>query len=545
MPRFGKVAVLPALVAAIVATGVQTAAAQQKDCDSEIDQNSGGLGMPVFALMAASAPGIAEADQSKKLAEAISRMFPGDAKREEQDNARNPVGRAYVLGKIYMMYLSQPDMPVITTRARLGFKTNPTGAVDLSVGIDSAFKVVETWAQEKAPQCVAYIGQWRQQGGWVKLVQQAMDLANQNKIDSAEAVANQALRISPTAPYSRLVLGNVAAQRMKNMEAIQHYKAALAEAEKDTIFAEVRRTILYTLGTFANDAGQVDTVEANKKAYFTEALDAFNQLAKDPGKQYGEVASQGRTSVLRAMGDTAAIKAACQPTVANPSSAKFIELIQCGVTLAEVNDNVNSTKLFEAAAAQNPNHRDALYNLARQQMVTGDYEKAIVTTDKLVAIDPSNPDNLKLYVFAYGKLRSDYLARAKAVGDSTNKLARTTANQAKRTALTNEAIRLDSLQRAAVAKQVEWNNKADSMQVQVLFAEFTPGAEKATLGGEVRNRGTTEKSYVLNVEFLDKTGAVVGMGSATIDKVAPKSSGRFSITTAAPGIVAFRYKPLG
>ena len=62
-----------------------------------------------------------------------------------------------------------------------------------------------------------------------------------------------------------------------------------------------------------------------------------------------------------------------------------------GVTLAEINDNTNSTKLFEAAAAQNPNHRDALYNLARQQMVSGEYQKAITTTNKLVSIDPSNP----------------------------------------------------------------------------------------------------------------------------------------------------------
>ena len=538
MPKFGKVAVLPALVAAIVATGVQTAAAQQKECD--IDENSGGLGMPYFALTAAQAQGIAQAEQSKKLAEAIGRMYPGDPKREAQDAEKNPVGRAYMLGKIYMTYLSQPDMPTVTTRGRLGFKTDPTGVADLSVGIDSAFRVVE----ERAPQCAQLMSQWRQQAGWVKLVQQAMDLANQNKIDSAEAVANQALRISPTAPYSRLVLGNVAAQRMKNMEAIQHYKAALAEAEKDTIFAEVRRTILYTLGTFANDAGQIDTVPANKKAFFNEALEAFNALAKDPGRQYADVASQGRTSVLRSMGDTAAIKAACQAQVSNPASAKFMELIQCGVTLAEINDNANSTKLFEAAAAQNPYHRDALYNLARQQMVTGDYQKAIATTDKLVAIDPSNPDNFKLYVFAYGNLRKQYLASADSIGKAVNALPRTQANAAKRTAMTNEAIRLDELQRDMVKKQVDWNSKADSMPVQVLFAEFTPGADKATLAGEIRNRSDSEKTYTLNVEFIDKAGAVVGTGTATVDKVASKSTGRFSITTTAPGIVAFRYKPI-
>jgi tetratricopeptide (TPR) repeat protein len=538
MPKFGKVAVLPALAAALMATNVQTVAAQQA---CEPDENTGGLGMVKFALMAAQQQGAAQADQNKNLAQAIQRMFPGDPKREEADNAKNPIGRAYVLGQIYMTYLSQPDMPVITTRGRLGFKTNPEGKADLSVGIDSAFKVVE----EKAPHCAALMSQWRQQAGWVRLVQQAMDHANSNKIDSAEVVANQALRISPTAPYSRLVLGNVAAQRMKNMEAIQYYKGALAEAEKDTIFAEVRRTILYTLGNFANDAGQIDTVAANKKVFFTEALAAFDALAKDPGKTYGDVASQGRTSVLRAMGDTAAIRNACKPQIDNPAAFNFMALIQCGVTLAEINDVANSTKLFEAASSQNPHHRDALYNLARQQMVNGQYDKAIATTDRLVAVDPSNPDNLKLYVFAYGSLRKQYVNKADSVGKVANALGRTTADQAKRKALTDTAIRLDSLQRAMLNRQVDWNTKADSMQVQVLFAEFTPGAEKATLAGEIRNRSTTEKTYTLNIEFLDKSGAVVGQGSATVDKVAPKGTGRFSVTGTAPGIVAFRYKPIG
>ncbi|HET9425016.1 MAG TPA: tetratricopeptide repeat protein [Gemmatimonadaceae bacterium] len=537
MPKFGKVAVLPAFAAALIATGVQTAAAQEKQCD--IDENTT-VSMAVFALMAAQQQGVSQADQTKQLQTAIGRMFPGDAKKEEQDNAKNPVGRAFTLGKIYMIYLSQPDMPVVTTRGRLGFKSNPEGAVDLSVGIDSAFKVVE----QRAPECQTLISQWRQQAGWVRLVQSAMDFANSNKVDSADVVAHQALRISPTAPYSHLVLGNVAAQRLKNMEAIQHYKAALAEAEKDTVFNEVRRTILYTLGNFASDAGQIDTVAANKKIYFTEALDAFNALAKDPGKQYGDVASQGRTMVLRAMGDTAAIRAACNPQLQDPSGFSFMQLVQCGVTLAEIDDNANSTKLFEAASAMNPFHRDGLYNLARMQVVNGEFQKAIATTDKLVAVDPSNPDNYKLYVIAYGNLRKSYVNRADSVGKRANALGRTAADQARRRALTDTAIRLDSLQRAALNKQVEWNTKADSMPVQVLFAEFTPGPEKTTIAGEIRNRSSTEKSYVLNIEFLDKAGAVVGAGSATVDKVPANGTGRFSITGTAPGISAFRYKPL-
>jgi tetratricopeptide (TPR) repeat protein len=538
MPKFGKVAVLPALAAAIMATGVQTAAAQQAEC--EVDENTGGLGMVVFALMAAQQQGVAQAEQTKQLQTAVGRMFPGDAKKEAQDNEKNPVGRAFTLGKIYMTYLSQPDMPVVTTRGALGFKTNPEGAADLSVGIDSAFKVVE----EKAPQCASLVSQWRQQGGWVRLVQTAMDLANNNKIDSADIVAHQALRVSPTAPYSQLVLGNVAAQRMKNMEAIEHYKAALVEAEKDTVFNDVRRTILYTLGNFASDAGQIDTIPANKQRYYAEALLAFDALAKDPGKQYGDVANQGRTTVLRAMGDTAAIRNACKPQIENPSSFNFMALVQCGVTLAEIDDNANSTKLFEAASAMNPYHRDGLYNLARMQIVNGEFQKAVATTDKLVSVDPSNPDNYKLYVIAFGNIRKGYVARADSVGKRANALGRTASDNAKRRALTDTAIRLDSLQRDAAAKAVDWNTRADSMPVQVLFAEFTPGPEKTTIAGEIRNRSATEQTYVLEVEFLDKSGAVVTTGSATVDKVEPKGTGRFSITGTAPNIAAFRYKPI-
>jgi tetratricopeptide (TPR) repeat protein len=244
------------------------------------------------------------------------------------------------------------------------------------------------------------------------------------------------------------------------------------------------------------------------------------------------------------MGDTAAIRNACKPQIENPSSFNFMALVQCGVTLAEIDDNANSTKLFEAASAMNPYHRDGLYNLARMQIVNGEFQKAVATTDKLVSVDPSNPDNYKLYVIAFGNIRKGYVARADSVGKRANSLGRTASDNAKRRALTDTAIRLDSLQRDAAAKAVDWNTRADSMPVQVLFAEFTPGPEKTTIAGEIRNRSATEQTYVLEVEFLDKSGAVVTTGSATVDKVEPKGTGRFSITGTAPNIAAFRYKPI-
>jgi len=157
MVKLGKIAVLPMMLSAVFAAA---AGAQASAQECNVDENTT-VSMSVFALMAAQQPGTAPAEVRKQLATAIGRMFPDDASAE-RDNKRNPVGRAFVLGKIYMMYLSQEGQPVITTRGALGFKTRPADVADLSIGIDSAFKIVE----EKAPQCAYMTSQWRQQGGW-------------------------------------------------------------------------------------------------------------------------------------------------------------------------------------------------------------------------------------------------------------------------------------------------------------------------------------------------------------------------------------------
>ncbi len=473
MPKSGKVALLPMLLSVVMAAAAG-AQGTQKASDCNIDENTT-VAMSVFALMAAQQPGIAPAEAKKQLQTAIGRMFPDDQKAAA-DNARNPIGRAYTLGRLYMMFLSQPDVPVVTTRGVLGFKTNPTGAADLSVGIDSAFRVVEA----QAPQCQALMSQWRQQAGWVKLVQKAMDYANASQIDSADAVAQQALRISPTAPYSHLVLGNVAAARSKTQEAIKQYKDALDEAAKDTIFASVRRTILYTLGNFALDAGQTDTVKANQITYFSEARASCEALDKDPGSQYAEAAQECLFSVLRATRDTVGIQTACKDQMANPSASSFARLVRCGTALAEIKDYANGTKLFEAATTQNPYHRDGLFNLALMQVNNNEFDRAIKSVDRLVAIDPSNPDNLRLYVYAYNGIRKSQLARAKALGDTVNALA---------------------------------------------------SSRKAV---DIAHRKA----------FLDKEGKVVGTSKATVDKVRPNGSGNFTVTGTATGIIGFRYAPL-
>jgi hypothetical protein len=100
------------------------------------------------------------------------------------------------------------------------------------------------------------------------------------------------------------------------------------------------------------------------------------------------------------------------------------------------------------------------------------------------------------------------------------------------------------MQQASLNKLVDWNTKADSMPMKVEFTEFTPGATKTTLSGDIINKTDKEQSYTLNVEFLDKTGKVVGTGKATVDKVRPNGRGNFSLTSTVADIAAFKYAPL-
>src|SRR6266446_4829907 len=134
MPKLGKAALLPVILSAVLAAA---AGAQATAQDCNIDENTT-ISMSVFALLAAQQPGTSALEQTKQLQTAIGRMFPetnpaNAANAAARDNAKNPVGRAFVLGKIYMMFLSQEGTPVVTTRGALGFKTDPTGVADLSI----------------------------------------------------------------------------------------------------------------------------------------------------------------------------------------------------------------------------------------------------------------------------------------------------------------------------------------------------------------------------------------------------------------------------
>ncbi|HUQ46793.1 MAG TPA: tetratricopeptide repeat protein, partial [Gemmatimonadaceae bacterium] len=213
-----------------------------------------------------------------------------------------------------------------------------------------------------------------------------------------------------------------------------------------------------------------------------------------------------------AAGDSLQIGKIYAPMIADPSNYAEGTLLQAGVVASQIKRPDDAALLFAAVAARNPYQRDALNNLAASYIQAGENEKVRPVIDKLIALDPSNPDNWLLYAFNYvGLLKTTKDAKLKKQYN-------------------------DSL--------VFYNNKSEKMLFRVAFVEFTRNSDGTVLAGSIENRGTTAKTYQLAVEFLGPKGEVVDTQTASVGPVSPKGSTAFRIKSAKAGIAGYRYKPL-
>lgn len=517
-----------------------TAGAQQKACD--IDEGTPNqVARAVLDLQLAQSASKPE-DVAGKLRDAVKLLNDGDLKK-------NPTGRSFVLGKTLVMWLAQPGMTSgITTRGAVGLTTEPTAPFDIIAGIDSAFTVVEAANADCATQTAA----WRQQKGWVDLVNQSFELANSDKLDSAVVLAKRSLQLSRNAPYGFMVLAQSAAKHNQSKEAIDFYKQAAAAA-KDTSQADARRQVLLTLGNYTAELADAAPA-ADKAALLAESKAAFDALAKDPGTKFADAARAGQARLAAARGDTAAIRGSYADQLANPSAFSYSSLMNAAVTAARSDQNKDAIKLFEAARAMNPYHRDVLYNLARLYLLDSTYAKGIPVARQLIAVDPSNPDDYQLLAIAYASLQKGYSAKSKDLEAKSRALgqrATTSKSAAVTKSALDSAVKLNPLIKAyqdstktAVDSAIKYQTAMTSLPAKVVFTEFTPGDAKTTLGGSVSNQTDAAKSFNLKIEFVDKAGTVISTQDVAVGPVEPHKSASFTTSATGAGIVAFRYAPI-
>jgi len=517
-----------------------TAGAQQKAC--EIDEGTPNqVARAVLDLQLAQSASKPE-DAAGKLKDAVKLLNEGDLKK-------NATGRSFVYGKALVMWLSQPGMTTgMTTRGAVGLTTEPTAPFDIIAGIDSAFTVVES----SNPDCASQTAAWRQQKGWVDLVNQSFELANTDKLDSAVTLAKRSLQLSKNAPYGYMVLAQSAAKHNQSKEAIDYYKQAIAAA-KDTSQADARRQIQLTLGNYASDLAEAAPA-AEKAPLLAEAKAAFDALAKDPGTKFADAARNGQAKLAAARGDTAAIRGSYADQLANPSAFSYNSLMNAAVTAARTDQNKDAIKLFEAARAMNPYHRDVLYNLARLYLLDSTYAKGIPVARQLIEVDPSNPDDYQLLAIAYASLQKGYSAKSKdleAKARAYGQRANTAKSAAVVKAAVDSAAKLNPLikvyqdsTKQAVDSAIKYQTAMTSLPAKIVFTEFTPSDAKTTIGGTVSNQTDAAKSFNLKIEFIDKAGTVVATQTVPVGPVQPHQSATFTTSATGAGIIAFRYAPI-
>jgi Tfp pilus assembly protein PilF len=446
---------------------------------------------------------------------AISASEKGNPMRDLQEVLRlvdngndNPTARSYLRGEAYILYLMQPNAQAVVPRSALGLTTNPTGTIDLYAAADSNFAIVE----KASPECVPTIAQWRQQKPWLNALNGAINALNAGQLDSAEILAKRSLVLDRKAPYAYSVLGSIAKNKKDFAGANEYWKQTLAAAGTDTSYADVRSKTMYEMASAASERAEAASGAA-KRAAAKEAIKPWQDyiaVANNDLLLADAIDNIGR--MYTAAGDSASVSTIYSSMLANPSKYGELTLVHAGVVATRSGHQADASKLFDAALAQNPYSRDALNNLAATYIQNNEYSKAFPLIDKLVTIDPSNPDNPLLYAFAYQGMYK---------GTKDKKL---------------QKIYTDSL--------VYFNNKSESAPVKLSVSEFSRRADGTTMVGTIENRSSASKTYNLSVDLLDKSGAVIDTQTATVGPVAAKSTATFKITSPKGGAYGYRYKPL-
>lgn len=441
-------------------------------------------------------------DPTKDLKDVISTLNAPTARNE------NPIGRAFLLASAYVMLLEQPSIQAVMPRTSVGLpSTDPNATIDLFAAADSAITVVEN----VSPACAAYMAPFRQQKAWLNVTNAAINALNANKLDSAEIYARRSLTLERKSPYPYTVLASVAKSKKDFPKVIEYSRQVIATAGSDTAYADVRERAEYELAQTLSDRVK-SAPAAERRALAREAIAAWAPLAVTKDLVQGTVAVKTLQEMYIAAGDSSQLANIYADMLTNPSKYGEGALLQAGVVASQFKRPQDAVRIFDAVAKQNPYSRDALNNIAASYLQANDIEKAMPYIDKLIALDPGNPDNYTLYALAYA-------ARLKGKLDAKTQK---TYN--------------DSL--------VYWYNKSEKLPAKVSFREFSRNSDGTTLVGEIENRGTAPRTYTLNLEFLGPAGEVLFTETATVGPVAPKARKEFRIRNAKTGVAGYRYKPI-
>ncbi len=501
------------LVALMLAATAATALAQGGECT--VDLNRPGQVKDAWnAALTSELAGRPE-DKKKALARAVG-LLTKDMKRFES----NMAGRNLALGRVLVDLSALDDMPQSVRRGDVGYTDNPDGMVDLVLAADTALDAVDgtnTACQSETEEV--------RRKAYAPLVNLAVNAYNEHNIDSAETVARRAIEVYGNYPLSYIalnVLGNSQQTKDDNAGAIKSFRRMVELMKGDTSLTEERKTNALLVASLMTSEGEKLEGEARKNAMSEVVAYLGDYLKEFPGDVQAQSA-EARAQLLS--GDAATARKLFDDMSSSPDKYTDMQLFEAGVGASRAELNESAAKLFEEGLKKNPYSRDGLFNLAAVYDNLGETDKMPAVLNRLIAIDPENPDNYQLWA-------RYYQARAKALKPAADAKKDPVADAAWQAAN-------DSLFKA-------YSRYSDAT-VRVSFNVFSHDSRDKghhTLAGSIENRSDQPKSYALKIDFMDASGTVLDSREVPVDSVEAKGSKSFRVeVTDKPGIVAFKYAP--
>lgn len=438
--------------------------------------------------------------------------------RDENRLAGNMIARNMVLGQALVNLATMPDMPAQVTRGDVGFATSPEATSDLLAVADSMLDAVEA----EQPGCKEETEVVRRKA-YAELVNNAVNAYNTRQVDEAETLSSRAVMIYDGYPMAYIaynVLGNVLQTKNDLPGAINAFKR-MAELATDTSALEERKNAITIVNELLNQ--QAEALEGDaRNAKIAEQIAFLEQYSRELPNEVGIKAALAMAQLKAGNADAA--RQLFDDMSANPDKYSEIQIMEAGVTAARAEHPEFAGPLFEAVLRKNPWSRDALFNLAAVYDGANQHDKMPPVLEKLIAVDPENPDNYQLWA-RYWQARAQALrpaAEGKEPPDSAY-MAWQEANN----------------------KLLEAFTRMQDAPVRVSFNLFSHDGSNHTLAGSIENRTDEQKTYTLKFEFLDANGSVLESRDVPVADVAGKGSKSFRVEIAdKPGIVAFRYAPL-
>lgn len=495
VPQF--LALTGALLTAVPAVA-QEAAAKPPACD--VDQMSpGSLALAAIArnkVIQAKTPD----DATKAIRDAMKNVF------DKQSN-QNALGRDFVEAQFMLLAIEYGGE--VQTRGALNMPGDKNAKVDLVVTADSLLDLVEA----AKPLCKEDTEQWRQYKPFANRIKMAYDALAANQPDSAKASAERALILSDAAPQPYDVLWRLAQMKGDDATQVKYLKITVDKLAADTSNSRTRANLLFNLGRIQQDLADKATDAAQKAELYKAATDAYVEvIQKYPAGEEAPYAVNG-AAVAWAMSkdSTLGMRAidAAKPQIAKMSDQA---LSQAAILSTQMSRPKDAAEFFKAAATANPYWRDYLYNYAATLFDLKQSDEMLKVVGKLLELDPTNPDNVLLYAYAY-----------RGLADSAKDAA------AKKT-YTDSAV-------AYIAR-------SDGMKTKVTFGSFDRGKSRTALSGEIENRDKAPRSYTVDLQFLDLTGAVVDTKTVNVGPVAPNATGQFKVELPRGGIAGVKYAPI-